>query len=246
MAAAAAAFLALAEFDSRVGGKRSPRLGNRLPSSMQLAAAGAALIRSLVRRLDSISLVASYEHRGTRPTHSGLMLAGELRHVLEWLAEPTTPVATASAVLVEALAGLEALLAVCPRTRRALAEAGGSFEWAPVARALHRRLPRRMAARFLPDVDRLSAAVDRDTDAEANECRNAVAVGEAEAAMAALKKVRTEQSGLIRELTCLHHTGDQAVEFVHGGECIKDYASLDRRYVCVHAHFGSCDCRRST
>ena len=118
LAAAAAAFLAFAEFDSCVGGKRPPGLGNRLRGSMQLAAAGAALIRSLVHRLDSILLVASYEHRGTRPTHSGLMLAGELRHVLEWLAEPTTPVATASVVLVQALAGLKALLAACPAPGR--------------------------------------------------------------------------------------------------------------------------------
>ncbi len=117
--------------------------------------------------------------------------------VQEWLAEPTTPVATASAMLVEALAGLEALLTACPRTRQALAEVGGSFEWAPVARALHRRLPRRMAARFLPDVDYLSAAVNGNSDADANECRDAVAVGEAEAAMAALMKVRITLSSQV-------------------------------------------------
>ena len=194
MAAVAAAFLAFAEFDSRAGGKRPPGPGDRLPGSMQLAVAGAALIRGLVGRLDSISLVAAYEHSGTRPTHAGLMLAGELRHVLEWLAEPTMPVATASAVLVEALAGLQALVAACPRTRRALAEAGGSFEWAPVAGALHRRLPRRMAARFLPDVDHLSAAVNGTSGADANEGCDTVVVGEAEAAMAALMQVRTDRT----------------------------------------------------
>ncbi len=199
---------------------------------MELAAVGAVLICGLVGRLDSISLVALYEHSGTRPTRAGLMLAGELRHVLEWLAENTTPVATASAVLVEGLAGLKALLAACPRTRRALAEAGGSFEWSPVARALHRRLPRRMAARFLTDVDRLSAAVDRDTDVGANECRDAVAAVEAEAAIAALADEGanyTEQPDLICELTHLHSTGNQAVERVHGGKSVKEHASLDRR-----------------
>lgn len=83
MAAAAAALLAFAESDSRAGRKRPPGPGDSLPCSMQLAAAGAALIRGLVGRLDSISLVASYEHRGTRPAHAGLMVAAELRHVLE-------------------------------------------------------------------------------------------------------------------------------------------------------------------
>ena len=190
VAATAAAFVAFAEFGSRAGGKRPPGLGDRLPGSMQLAAAGAALIRELVAHLDSISLVAAYEHSGTRPTHAGLMLAGELRHVLEWLAEPTTPVATASAVLVEALAGLEALVAACPRTRRALAEAGGSFEWAPVAGALHWRLPRRMAARFLPVVDHLSAAVNEGSGADVSEGRDTVSVGETEAAMVLPVKVR--------------------------------------------------------
>ncbi len=197
IAAAAAALLAFAEFDSRAGGKRPPGPGEYLPDSMQLTAYGAVMIRSLAGQLDSISLAASYEHSGTRPTHAGLMLAGEVRHVLEWLAEPTTPVATAAAVVAEALAGLEALLAACPRTRRALSEAGGSFEWAPVARGLHRRLPRRMAARFLPDVDYLSAVVNGDTDADANECRDAIAVGEVEAAMAALMKVRTSMSSRV-------------------------------------------------
>lgn len=118
IAAAATALLAFAEFDSRAGSKRPPGPGDRMPGSMELAAVGAVLMRGLVGRLDNISLVASYEHSGTRPTHAALMLAGELRHVLEWLAEPTTPVATASAVLVEALAGKRTI----PRTGSVLVQ----------------------------------------------------------------------------------------------------------------------------
>lgn len=54
-----------------------------------------------------------------------------------------------------------------------------------------------MAARFLPDVDYLSAVVNGDTDADANECRDAIAAGEVEAAMAALIKVRTSLSSRV-------------------------------------------------
>ncbi len=96
---------------------------------------------------------------------------------------PTTPVATASAVLVEALAGLEALAAACPATQLALAESDGEFEWAPVAAALRQRLPRRMAARFLPELDRVSTAVTAIAGSHAAD------VADAEIAMSALLQV---------------------------------------------------------
>ncbi len=85
--------------------------------------------------------------------------AAQLQHLLKWLADPITPVATASAVLQGALTSLERLAASCSTTRQILAAVGGPGEWAPVAAALHRRLPRRMKARYLPDIDRVSAVV---------------------------------------------------------------------------------------
>ena len=44
---------------------------------------------------------------------------------------------------------------------------GGPRAWAPVASALHRWLPRRMAARFLQDVDAVTVAVASDAGADA-------------------------------------------------------------------------------
>ncbi len=58
-----------------------------------------------------------------------------------------------------ALPALAAVAAGDEEARSHLAAEGGPHEWAPVAAALHRRLPRRMAARFLPEVDCVTAAV---------------------------------------------------------------------------------------
>ncbi len=69
------------------------------------------------------------------------------------------PIATASAVLAEALPALEALARTDPAARQQLVEVGGRWEWAPVAAALRRRLPRRMALRFLPEVDSVTATM---------------------------------------------------------------------------------------
>ena len=184
LANAAAALLAFAELDSRAGGKPSSIIGGSLRGSMQLAAAGAGCMRGLAGQVSRISIFAPHGRNCANPADVSLMLATQLRHVLIWLAQPTTPVATASAVLVEALAGLEALVAACPATQLALAEGGGEFEWAPVAAALRRRLPRRMAARFLPEVDRVSTAVAASTGSHAAD------VADAEGAMAALLQVR--------------------------------------------------------
>ena len=85
--------------------------------------------------------------------------AAALVRLLAWLAKPTSPTATASGVLAEALPALEHRVCTRAPMRQLLAEAGGRWEWAPVAAALHRRLPRRMAARFLPELDRVTAAV---------------------------------------------------------------------------------------
>ena len=140
-------------------------------------------MRGLAGQVSRISAFAPYGRNCANPADASLMLAAQLRHVLAWLTQPTTPVATASAVLVEALAGLEALVAACPATQLALAENGGEFEWAPVATALRRRLPRRMAARFLPEVDRVSTAVNAGTGSHTAD------VADVEVAMAALLQV---------------------------------------------------------
>ena len=84
--------------------------------------------------------------------------AQSLVQLLLWLSDPTTAVATASGVLAEALPALR-LMAADEDMRQVLAAADGPHEWEPAATALRRRLPRRMAARFLPEVDRVSAAV---------------------------------------------------------------------------------------
>lgn len=156
MALAATVLLRFAEFDSRTGGKLPPQTDIQLPGSMQLAACGAAMMRSLADRLDDESPLFECDHDGFTLDAIPLLIAEGLVHLLIWLAEPTTPVATASAVVAEAL---EALKATCLHMQCVLASERGGMEWAPVAEALHRRLPRRMAARFLPDVDCISASV---------------------------------------------------------------------------------------
>ena len=182
VANAAAALLAFAEFDCHAGGKLSSEIGGSLRGSMQLAAAGAACMRGLAGQVSRISSFAPYGRDCAGSADASL--AAQLRDVIAWLAQPTTPVATASAVLVEALVGLQALVAACSVTKLALAEGDGEFEWAPVAAALRRRLPRRMAARFLPEVDRVSTAVAASTGS------NAADAVDVEGAMAALLQVR--------------------------------------------------------
>lgn len=72
-----------------------------------------------------------------------------------------------------------------------LAVAGGAHEWEPVPSALRRRMPRRMAARFLPEVDRVTATVvGRTGNATGDVNVDAAAVAAAEAAMAELLQVR--------------------------------------------------------
>ncbi len=105
-----------------------------------------------------------------------------LVRLLAWLAQPTTQVATASGVLAEALPALEHRVRSRPPMQQLLVETGGRWEWAPVATALHRRLPRRMAARFLPEVDRVTAAL-----ADSSMLRDAAAAAAAaDAVMASL------------------------------------------------------------
>lgn len=189
MAMAATALLGFAEFDSRAGGRRPPETGSRLPGSMQLAAAGAAMMRCVAGHMHPRSTISlDADVRGdVSSARLPLMLVTALRNVLIWLAEPATPVATASKVLSETPEGMKAVVASTGAVQQALATVGGSAEWAPVAGALHRRLPRRMAARFLTEVDHISAAVM--ACANAGKHSNAAAVTAAQDGMAALMKV---------------------------------------------------------
>ena len=115
--------------------------------------------------------------------------AQSLVRLLLWLSDPTTAVATASGVLEEALPALR-LMAADKDTGQVLPAVGGLHEWEPVAAALQRRLPRRMAARFLPEVDRVTAAVaGRDAHVLGGASGDTAAIAAAEAAMAELLQV---------------------------------------------------------
>ncbi len=104
--------------------------------------------------------------------------------------EPTTPVATASGVLAEALLALR-LMAADEGIRQILAAADGAHAWKYVSAVLRRRLPRRMAARFLPDLDRISAVVACSTaHATGGVPVDAAAIAAADAAMAKLLQVQ--------------------------------------------------------
>ncbi len=155
LAEAAVALLSIAEFAGRFVGCPSD-VDIAAPGSMQLAASGAQFLHSLARLLRSDEAAHAAGARAALTSHGA---AGALRKCMAWLAEAPSPVATASAILAEGLPALEAMAVADDATRLALAAAGGQQEWAPVAAALRRRLPRRMAKRFLPDVERVTFAV---------------------------------------------------------------------------------------
>lgn len=155
------ALLRFAEIESDI---QRPDSTNNMPGGMQLAAKGAACIRSMATCVPTCAsaLTRAQPHSGICPAEEHAITAvKDLRRLLVWLAEPTTPLATASAVLAEALAGLTTLVATYPRNMWGLVKVGGLHEWAPVAAALLRRLPRRMKLRFMPDVDHITAALKR-------------------------------------------------------------------------------------
>ena len=104
--------------------------------------------------------------------------------MLDWVAE-SPAIATTTSVLTEGLQALAAIARADAESSLQLATKGGQHEWAPVAEALHRRLPRRMAARLLPMVETVTAAVAREPAAGD---KNVADV--ADAAMAALLLVR--------------------------------------------------------
>ncbi len=124
---------------------------------MQYAAEAASYLHLLAQQLLKPSRANAEASRSALTTRGA---AQSLVQLLLWLSEPTTAAATASGVLQEALPALQ-LMAAGEEMRQLLAAEGGPHEWEPAAAALRRRLPRRMAARFLPDLDRVSAAVAR-------------------------------------------------------------------------------------
>lgn len=65
---------------------------------------------------------------------------GALIRFVSWLAT-SGPIATASAVLLEALPALERMACTSEASRTEQAEADSRWEWAPMAAALRRRLP---------------------------------------------------------------------------------------------------------
>ena len=154
LAASAVALLSFAESDCRRDG-RAAYVGALLPGGMQTAATAAGFLRSLAQLLQAGGDTAARSWSALASKGA----AAALRRLLSWLAEPITAVATSSGVLAEALPALAALAEGDGDACRQLAAEGGPHEWAPVAAALRRRLPRRMAARFLPEVDHVTAVI---------------------------------------------------------------------------------------
>ncbi len=110
--------------------------------------------------------------------------AQALQQMVAWVAESPT-IASTTGALAEALPALETVALADAEVSRQLAAKGGLHEWAPVADAFRRRLPRRMAARLLPMVESVASAI---VERPANHHYDAAAT--ADAAMAALLLVR--------------------------------------------------------
>ncbi len=158
-AAAAVSALAFAEVDGNCNITRPGGIASAMQGYMQYAAQAASYLHLLAQQLLKPSRANAEVARAVLTARGA---AQSLVQFLFWLSEPITAVATASRVLQEALPALQ-LMAAGEETWQLLAAEGGPHEWMPVAAALRRRLPRRMAARFLPDVDRVSAGVARRT-----------------------------------------------------------------------------------
>ncbi len=184
-AAGAVAALPFAPLDSSCG-RRPAGFASRMPGPMQYAAQAAKYVHLLAQQLGKSNSANAVAARVALTTQGATQ---SLVRLLLWLSEPTTAVATASGVLAKALPALQ-LMAAGGDICQVLAAPGGPHNWELVAAALRRRLPRRMAARFLPDVDRVSAAVARRTRNVAGSVKaDTAAVAAAEAAMAELLQV---------------------------------------------------------
>ncbi len=144
VASGAVSALTFAALDSSLG-SRPADIETKMPSCMQYATDAVTFLHVLAQQLFKPSRTNAEAARSILTTHG---VPQSLVQLLLWLSEPTTAVATASGVLSEALPALR-LMAADEEMGQMLAVAGAPHEWEPVAAALRRRLPRRMAARFL-------------------------------------------------------------------------------------------------
>ena len=148
LARCAVALMAFAQLES-IAGIAAPGWDEAAGSPMQRAQLAAAWLHRHPHDAVQIELAKA---------PNDVTAAAALVRFLSWVAT-AAPIATASAVLAEALPALGTVARTDVASRQQLAEAGGRWEWAPVAAALRRRLPRRMAGRFLLDVEGVAAAV---------------------------------------------------------------------------------------
>ena len=176
--AAAVALLAAAERWGRTG------CWNEVLLASQVRGGWPALARDAAALLHTMAAQPAARQSAAMQALLDVNAASALQQMLAWVAESPT-IASTTGALAEALPALEAVALADAAVSRRLAAKGGQHEWAPVAEALRRRLPRRMAARLLPMVESLASAID---EGSANHNNDAAAV--ADAAMAALLLVR--------------------------------------------------------
>ena len=157
LARCAVALLAFAQLES-IAGLAAPGWDEAAGGPMQRAQLAAAWLRRHPHDALQMKLAEA---------PNDVTAAAALVRFLSWVTT-AAPIATAFAVLAEALAALEAVARTDLTSRQQLTEGGGRWEWAPVAAVLRRRLPRRMAARFLPDVEGVTAAAAGTTQLPGN------------------------------------------------------------------------------
>ena len=216
----AVAALAFAPFDSS-SGRRPPNIEHKMPGCMQYATHAAKFLHVLAQQLRKRSPANAEAARSCLVSQGA---AQSLVRLLLWLSEPTTAVATASGVLAEALPALQ-LMAADAGMRQNLAAADAPHAWEPVAMALRRRLPRRMAARFLPDLDHISAAVA--SHALGGVPVDAASIAAADAAMAELL--------LVHAARCRCNCHIDAIKIIKWYNCSISRPRLDCR--CLSEEF---------
>ena len=186
VASGAVAVLVFAPLDSS-SGRRPLNIERNMPGCMQYTAHATRFLHVLAQQLCKKNRANAQAARFALVTEE---VAQSLVKLLLWLSEPTTAVAIASGVLAEALPALR-LMAGDEGMRQVLAAENGAHAWEPVSAALWRRLPRRLAARLMPDLDSISAAVAGSSALAAGSVPvDAAAVAAADAAMAELLQVQ--------------------------------------------------------
>ena len=171
--AAAASLLAAAERWGRTGCWDAIPDADVLRGWPSLARDAAALLHKIITQPDVRLSAAALALQDVGA-------AAKLQQMLAWVAE-CPAIATTTATLLEALPALAAIAQADAVASQQLAVKGGPHEWAPVEKTLRRRLPRRMAARLLPMVDAVTAAIAGAPAVDRGDAATA-----ADAAMAAL------------------------------------------------------------